>query len=104
MVYLLCEEDGLLFSSDTILNLKYLTPERSEYNGFAVYLVRSVNVDPDLVKKERKDLMKLAVRLDSVQQEKGRRLILCCGHGPVSVLDGNDLVPYGTIEHYTHNA
>ena len=104
MVYLLCEEEGLLFTSDTILNLKHLTPERSEYNGFAVYLVRSVNVNPDLVKKERKNLMSLALRLDSDLKRKGRQLIVCCGHGPVSVLDGTDLVPTGFIEQYRHTA
>jgi hypothetical protein len=34
--------------------LKHLSPERSAYNNFAVYLVTTVNVDPDLVKQERK--------------------------------------------------
>ena len=102
MVYLLCREEGLLFTSDTILNLKHLTPDRSEYNGFAVYLVRSVNVDPDLVKSERRDLLKLALSLDEELIQKGRRLIICCGHGPVSVIKDGDLVPLGTIEQYRH--
>ncbi|PWR74079.1 MBL fold metallo-hydrolase [Methanospirillum lacunae] len=103
MVYLLCRELGLLFTSDTILNLKHLTPDRSEYNGFAVYLVRSVNVNPDLVKNERKDLMKIAQDLDTELQKDGKRLIICCGHGPVSILNNGDLIPYGTIEQYRHN-
>jgi glyoxylase-like metal-dependent hydrolase (beta-lactamase superfamily II) len=102
MVYLLCKEEGLLFTSDTILNLKHLTPDRSEYNGFAVYLVRSVNVNPDLVKKERKDLLTLANQVDADLRDQDRRLIICCGHGPVSTLEGGDLIPLGTIEQYRH--
>ena len=102
MVYLLCRNLGLLFTSDTILNLKHLTPDRSEYNGFAVYLVRSVNVNPDLVRNERKDLMKLAQNLDAEMQCEGRQLIICCGHGPVSTLKDGDLIPLGTIEQYRH--
>lgn len=104
MVYLLCRELGLLFTSDTILNLKHLTPDRSEYNGFAVYLVRSVNVNPDLVRNERKDLMKLAQTLDTEMQAEGKRLIICCGHGPVSTLRDGDLIPLGDVEKYHHPA
>jgi glyoxylase-like metal-dependent hydrolase (beta-lactamase superfamily II) len=104
MVYLLCREEGLLFTSDTILNLKHLTPDRSEYNGFAVYLVRSVNVDPDLVRSERKALMNLATDLDEEMKGRGKRLVICCGHGPVSVLENGDLVPVGTIEQYRHSS
>jgi glyoxylase-like metal-dependent hydrolase (beta-lactamase superfamily II) len=102
MVYVLCPHEGLLFTSDTILNLKHLTPERSQYNGFAVYLVRSVNVNPDLVKQERKDLLNLATRIDTEMQSEGRRLIICCGHGPVSTLEGGELMPLGTVELYQH--
>jgi glyoxylase-like metal-dependent hydrolase (beta-lactamase superfamily II) len=102
MIYLLFREEGLLFTSDTILNLKHLTPDRSEYNGFAVYLVRSVNVDPDLVKRERKGLMALATELDADLRKKGKRLIICCGHGPVSTLEEGELIPLGPVEPYYH--
>lgn len=104
MVYVLFRKLGLLFTSDTILNLKHLTPDRSEYNGFAVYLVRSVNVDPDLVKSERKDLMHLATALDTEMRSQGKKLIICCGHGPVSTMENGDLIPLGSIEQYRHVA
>ncbi len=104
MIYVLFRELGLLFTSDTILNLKHLTPDRSEYNGFAVYLVRSVNVNPDLVKSERKDLIQLATDLDTTMRSEGGQLIICCGHGPVSTFENGDLVPLGTIEHYQHSS
>ncbi|HWQ66589.1 MAG TPA: MBL fold metallo-hydrolase [Methanospirillum sp.] len=102
MVYLICREAGLLFTSDTILNLKYLTPDRSAYNGYAVCLVRSVNVDPDKVKHERRSLMQIAESLDEDLKRTGRRLIICCGHGPVSILNSGDLIPLGPIESYHH--
>lgn len=86
-----------------MINLKYLTPERSAYNGFAVYLVTTVNVDPDRVRSERKALTRLAHDLDSELKKQGKKLVICCGHGPVSVYDGEDLVPLGRIELYRHN-
>ncbi|NLV26687.1 MAG: MBL fold metallo-hydrolase [Methanomicrobiales archaeon] len=102
LIYVLCQEAGLLFTSDTILNLKYLSPERSDYNNFAVYLVTTVNVDPDLVKSERKALTKLAITLDNRLREKNRRLLLCCGHGPVSVFNEKEMVPASRTELYRH--
>ena len=68
-------------------------PERSEYNNFAVYLVTTVNVDPDLVKSERKALVGLAEEMDRELRASGRRLLYCCGHGPVSVMENGELVP-----------
>lgn len=103
MIYVLCKEAGLFFTSDTILNLKYLTPERSQYNNFAVYLVTTVNVDPDIVKSERKELLSIASRIDKELSGSGRRLLLCCGHGPVSVFDCGDMVPASEVEVYRHH-
>ncbi len=100
MVYVLSRDAGILFTSDTILNLKHLSPDRSDYNGFAVYLVTTVNVDPELVKSERRALLDLARSLDRELQEEGRRLLICCGHGPVSYLEGSDLVPAAPSEPY----
>ncbi|MDD1723741.1 MAG: MBL fold metallo-hydrolase, partial [Methanospirillum sp.] len=103
MIYILSKEAGLLFTSDTILNLKYLSPERSEYNNFAVYLVTTVNVDPDLVKSERKALLTLASRLDDDLKKQGRRLLICCGHGPVSFMQDGDMIPASEAVVYRHH-
>ncbi|MCA1916753.1 MBL fold metallo-hydrolase [Methanospirillum hungatei] len=102
LIYILCKEAGVLFTSDTILNLKHLSPERSAYNNFAVYLVTTVNVDPDLVKSERKALAKLAQELDEELQENGKRLLYCCGHGPVSVMENGELTPATEPVTYRH--
>lgn len=102
LIYVLCKEAGVLFTSDTILNLKHLSPERSEYNNFAVYLVTTVNVDPDLVKSERKALIKLANEIESDLRACDRRLLYCCGHGPVSVMQNGELTPVIKPSTYYH--
>lgn len=103
MVYILSRDAGLLFTSDTVLNLKYLSPERSEYNNFAVYLVTTVNVDPDLVKSERKALLSLASALDEGLRKKEKRLLICCGHGPVSVMEKGEMIPASETVVYRHH-
>ena len=102
LIYLYSRTAGVLFTSDTVLNLASLTEERTRYNGFAVYLVTSVNVDPALVKIERTALTALARKADTLMQEKmGRPLFICCGHGPVSVFMDGGLAPAGKVIQYT---
>ncbi|NYT07607.1 MAG: MBL fold metallo-hydrolase [Methanomicrobiales archaeon] len=99
-VYLYCREIGVLFPADTVINFRHLSPERAAYNTLAVILVTSVNVDSELAKQERRRLLDLA-RDSSGSYEGGREAcLLCCGHGPVSVLSGTDLLPFGEIRHY----
>jgi glyoxylase-like metal-dependent hydrolase (beta-lactamase superfamily II) len=99
-VYLYCREAGILFTADTVINFGHLTPDRAAYNTLAVILVTSVNVDSELAKQERHMVLDLA-RESSGSYESGRTsCLLCCGHGPVSVLSGDGLVPYGDIRHY----
>ncbi len=102
LIYILCRDAGILFTSDTILNLKHLSPERSAYNNFAVYLVTTVNVDPDLVKQERKELMRLAEELDEVLHAEGKQLLYCCGHGPISIMEHGELTPVSKPVTYRH--
>jgi glyoxylase-like metal-dependent hydrolase (beta-lactamase superfamily II) len=101
LVYLLCREQGLLFTSDTILNLEYLSEERSAYNQFAVYFLTTVNVDPELVRKERKALLALAQSLDKERRDAGKSpLCICCGHGPLSYIEKDRLIPASTPVEY----
>lgn len=103
LIYLYSRDAGVLFTSDTVLNLADLTEGRTRYNGFAVYLVTSVNVDPALVKNERTALTALARKADALMHErKGRPLYICCGHGPVSVFSNGGLTPAKEIIHYIH--
>lgn len=105
-VYLFSEEYGLLFAADSIINITSLTKERMAYNALAEFLVASVNVNNDIAKKERGELLTLIAETDEKLRPSGKRCIVCGGHGAVSVLEGKKLVTYGAVEYYgavSHN-
>jgi glyoxylase-like metal-dependent hydrolase (beta-lactamase superfamily II)/uncharacterized protein with ACT and thioredoxin-like domain len=93
MIYLVSPETGIIFASDTILNLAFISPERTDYNLLAVFLVSGVNVDPDMCRRERQQLMSLAQEIEN-NLPSGKKCMICGGHGPVSVISGRDLVPW----------
>ena len=64
--------------------------------SLAAFLVTSVNVDSDLAKKERMALLEIAYQTDNELAAKGKRCLICGGHGAVSVLENDKLVAYGT--------
>ncbi|MDD1666859.1 MAG: MBL fold metallo-hydrolase [Methanomicrobiales archaeon] len=99
-VYLACRELRVLFTGDSLINLEGLTPERRAFNSLAVNLITSVNVDRDLARREREGLIALAAAWDAEGRGDGRRCLLCGGHGPVSVLDGESPVTFGAVERY----
>jgi glyoxylase-like metal-dependent hydrolase (beta-lactamase superfamily II) len=99
-VYLASRELGVLFTGDSLINLEGLTPDRRAFNSLAVNLITSVNVDRDLVRKERAGLLALASAWDGEAKEEGRRCLICGGHGPVSVPDGESLATFGAVERY----
>jgi len=85
---------GLLFTSDAFINFATLSKERADYCSIADIMVGSVNVDSEIARKERKELVNLAPGLNKELKEKGKRLYICCGHGAISVLDDKgNLVP-----------
>ncbi len=103
-IYLYSQTEGLLFAADSVINFSSLTKERADYSSLAAFLVTSVNVDSDLAKKERKALLELALQTDRALLTKGKRCLICGGHGAVSVLEENRLVKYGAINRYNpHN-
>lgn len=98
-IYLFSQDMGVFFTADTVINFDHLTVERSEYNTLAVNLVTSVNVDSDRAREERREILSL-VKDTRGQFFDGRLTCLICGgHGPVSVMDGRALEPYGSIDH-----
>jgi glyoxylase-like metal-dependent hydrolase (beta-lactamase superfamily II) len=102
-IYLYSQKAGLLFAGDSVINFSSLTKERADYSSLAAFLVTSVNVDSELAKKERRALLDLALETDARLVSKGRRCLLCGGHGAVSVLEGTRLTAYGIIERYLPN-
>ncbi|MDD1712637.1 MAG: MBL fold metallo-hydrolase [Methanoregulaceae archaeon] len=100
-IYLLCREAGLLFTGDTVINFRHISPDRAAYNAIAVFLVTSVNVDRGIAKTERQALLDIAAGIDRERiSGRERPCLICGGHGPVSVLSGKELVPFGPIGHY----
>jgi glyoxylase-like metal-dependent hydrolase (beta-lactamase superfamily II) len=99
-VYLASRELGVVFTGDSLINLGGLTPERRSFNSLAVNLITSVNVDRALARQEREGLLSLAASWDREGLPAGRRCLICGGHGPVSVLDGEALATYGGTERY----
>ncbi len=99
-VYLVCPEHGLLFTADTVINFGSLTAERSEFNTYADFLMTSVNVDSEVARKERRALLEIARDLDASVATSGRRCLVCCGHGAVSVLKEGRLESVGRVERY----
>lgn len=99
-VYFLSEWHGLLFTGDSLINFHSLTEERKKYNILAKNLMTSVNVDSEMAEKERVQLLELAKSIDEKMAKKGRRCLVCGGHGAVSVLNGNRLENHGEIVRY----
>jgi glyoxylase-like metal-dependent hydrolase (beta-lactamase superfamily II) len=97
-IYLYCQEIGLLFTADSAINFKHLSSDRAEYNTLAVILVTSVNVDSGVAKIERQRLLKLAGDTTGTFAKGRTKCLVCGGHGPVSILAGETMVPYGNIE------
>ncbi|WP_292387885.1 MBL fold metallo-hydrolase [Methanosarcina sp. UBA5] len=99
-VFYLCSEEGLLFPEDAVINFKSLSPDRTEYNVLADYLMTSVNVDSKLARKERQALLSLISDIDEQLAGKNKKCLICCGHGSISVLDNGKLVEYTGSERY----
>jgi glyoxylase-like metal-dependent hydrolase (beta-lactamase superfamily II) len=99
-IYLFNEEEGLVFTADTVINFEHLTCDRAAYSSLAAFLVTTVNVDSDIAKRERKSILEIITEINQKLEKKGKQCLICGGHGPVSVLLGGKLVPFGTIEKY----
>ena len=100
-IFYLCPEEGLIFPEDALINFKSLSLDRTEYNVLAEYLMTSVNVDSGLAREERNALISLISEIDEKLVEKGKRCLICCGHGSISVLENGKLVEYQGSEKYT---
>jgi glyoxylase-like metal-dependent hydrolase (beta-lactamase superfamily II)/ACT domain-containing protein len=99
-IYLFCESEGLLFTADTVINFNHLTKDRAEYSSLAALLVDSVNVNSRIAREERKSLLELVTATDKTLEARKKNCLVCGGHGPVSILTGGTLVPFGEIRYY----
>ena len=99
-VYLFCPEHGIIFTADTLINFGSLDEDRKRYNSLADQLVTSVNVDSDRARQERKALLELIRETDKQLAPRGRRCLVACGHGAVSVLTDGKLEVIEPVERY----
>ena len=85
-IFLYNPERGYLFTADSLIYLKGLTPERTRYNKIADYLMTSVNVSSDTARNERNALLEIAA---DYRKQNGSPCIVFGGHGPFAVeVDG----------------
>lgn len=90
-LFYLFPDSHIIFTGDSLINFSTLSPERKEYMTLAKVLMTSVNVDSVKAKEERDLLMDL-VRV--YQDGSGTPLMICPGHGGVSELRGDALLPW----------
>jgi glyoxylase-like metal-dependent hydrolase (beta-lactamase superfamily II)/uncharacterized protein with ACT and thioredoxin-like domain len=99
-VFYLCPEEGLFFPQDAVINFRSLSPERTEYNILADYLMTSVNVDSNLAREERSAIISLILDLNNMLVQKGKKCLICCGHGSMSVMENGKLIEHSGSERY----
>ncbi len=99
-VFYLCEDEGLLFTGDCLINFDSLTPEMEDFATLAKNLMTTVNVDSEKAREERKDLMNIARELDPMLKARGSRLLVCGGHGAISTLEADGLHTFGEMRRY----
>ncbi len=84
-----CRDPGLVFSGDILVNISGFSPERSEFNSLAPYLMRSVNVDSSKATAMRRQTIGL---IEAIDGRNPKPCIVCGGHGPLSLLQDGKLV------------
>lgn len=99
-VYLFCPGHGIIFTADTLINFGSLDEDRKRYNSLADFLVTSVNVDSECARRERRALLEMVAALDEDLVPTGRRCLVACGHGAISVLQDGRLEAASPVERY----
>jgi glyoxylase-like metal-dependent hydrolase (beta-lactamase superfamily II) len=97
-VFFVAEDAGLLFTGDSLIDLKSISEERSRFNLLAKNLMTTVNVDSARADDERKLLIELAKHLYSPERE--RPCLVCGGHGTISSLEEKRLRTFGDVHRY----
>jgi glyoxylase-like metal-dependent hydrolase (beta-lactamase superfamily II) len=94
MVFI-CQERGIVFTGDNLVNISGFSPERSEFNLLAPYLMRSVNIDSKKATLMRKAIIEMITTIENRNQKP---CIICGGHGPLSMLTDGKLINIPNVE------
>lgn len=86
-----CREYGIMFTGDNLVNISGFSPERSEFNSLAPYLMTSVNVDSKKATEIRNQIINL---IEEIEKDNQKPCIICGGHGPLSMLSGGKMVNF----------
>ncbi len=86
-----CREYGIVFTGDNLVNISGFSPERSEFNSLAPYLMTSVNIDSKKATEMRTQITSFIERIGNDNQ---RPCIICGGHGPLSMLSEGKTVNF----------
>lgn len=81
LVFYLNRDQGLLFTSDFLINVPSLQPDEKEHLGIYRYLLTNPNRDSAVYKEETLSLKRLAVELDHDLRKDNRQLMIYPGHG-----------------------
>ncbi|HBE80018.1 MAG TPA: MBL fold hydrolase, partial [Firmicutes bacterium] len=94
MVFI-CQERGIVFTGDNLVNISGFSPERSEFNLLAPYLMRSVNIDSKKATLMRKAIIEM---IKTIENRNQKPCIVCGGHGPLSMLTDGKLTGIPNVE------
>jgi hypothetical protein len=61
----------------------------------------TVNVDSEIARQERTALLGIAREIDGRLRTEGRRCLLACGHGAISMIGDAGLESIGGVERYS---
>ncbi len=78
--YLNCDE-GVLFTSDFLINVPRLQPEEKEQLGIYRYLLTNPNRDSAVYRDETAHLIQLSREIDQQLRQVEKQLLICPGHG-----------------------
>ena len=88
----LSRKHSIILTGDLLVNISGFSKETAEFNSLAPFLLRSVNIDSSKASDMRKKLIAL---IEKQSRLSSKPVMICCGHGPVSMLKDRKLLPYG---------
>jgi len=94
----LSREHGIIFTGDCLVNLKDMSKDRAEYNKLADFLMTSVNVNSTIAREQRIALLEMIAGCNETLENQGKRMLVCCGHGPVSIVRNSRLQRFDGTE------
>lgn len=81
LVFFLNRSEGILITSDFLINMPSLQPDEREHLGIYRYLLTNPNRDSAVFREETASLKELARSLDADMRTRNKELVIYPGHG-----------------------